>query len=188
MQKTTYPFIITFGLWAEKDFGITHILLRRVVKKTFYAFSGKFRENHLLKKNIHFSFSPKVFLKKHKLFWKIILLTTVGVPAEKFGLFAKSFPPFCENCFHLVQRKKLNKNIFSSRSDCGRNIFDIRRKSFGSVVKTAFYVSRGKFWRIVFLHSNFSKPFWILAKSFWQVPKLRFQFPEEHLAGCVLNV
>ena len=112
-------------------------------------------KNHLLKKIIHFSFSRKVFLRRHNWLWKINFITTVGVLAERIGLFAKNFRPFCENCFRLVQRKSLKKNNFSSGSYFGRSLFDLRRKSFGSVVKTALYVSRAKFCGMVSLHSSF---------------------------------
>ena len=50
---------------------------------------------------------------------------TVGVPAENFGLFAKIFGPFCENCFRRVQQKNLRKTVFIT--------FGVRAKSFLTV-------------------------------------------------------
>ena len=50
---------------------------------------------------------------------------TVGVPAENFGLFAKIFQPFCENCFRRVQQKNLRKTFF--------NTFGVRAKPFLTV-------------------------------------------------------
>ena len=98
--------------------------------------------------------------------------TAVGVPAENFGLLAKKFRQFCENCFCRVQRKNLKKNKFSSRSYFGRIFFDFRRENSGSVVKIALYESEGNFLGISSLDSNFLKPFWILAKSSRQVFKV----------------
>ena len=124
------------------------------------------------------------FFKENTLFWNnYVFFITVRVPAENFGLFAKIFRPFCEYCFRRVQQKNLRKTFF--------NTFGVRATYFLTVDwKFSAFLSKllstsleESFAGLFFLHSNFLKPCWSLAKSFRQVPKVRFQWPEEHFEG-----
>ena len=130
MQKTTYPFIITFGLWAEKVFGITRIPLRRCVKNAFYASSGKFREKPFAEKNIHFSFSPKILRQ------------------------------CCQNCILIVRKNISSicffwKFFFQHIRTLRAKLLAFCRKLLFSFVKSDFLLSRGKVWGEIFFQVCF---------------------------------
>ena len=151
MQKTTYPFIITLGLWAEEHFGITHILLRRVVKNAFYAFSENFREKPFAEKLYQFFSSTKSFEA-------VLSELYSNCPEEHFqDLFiSKSF--IFSHHFRTIRGKLL--------AFC--------RKLINSDIKRDFYLSRGKieekvflFWSLLQVLPIFSRNFWAFRRKNW---------------------
>ena len=157
MQKTTYPFIITLGLWAEKDFGITHILLRRVVKNAFYAFSENFREKPFAEKIYQFfSFT--------KSFEAVLSELYSNCPEEHFeDLFiSKSF--IFSHHFRTIRGKLL--------AFC--------RKLLNSDLKRDFHLSRGKFEEKVFL-------FWSLIQLLPFSAEIFERFGEKNWGLCCQN-
>ena len=165
MQKATYPFIITFGLWAEKDFGITHILLRRVVKNAFYASSGKFREKPFGEKRYTFF----IFTKS---FEAVLSKLYSNCPEEHF-----------EELF-IFEKFILFHHFRTMR----RKLLAFCRKLLNSVLKRVFCLSRGKIWgKFFFLKfasssSHFEKNFLsVSAKKLGDVfSKPCFRCPAEH--------
>ena len=133
MQKATYPFIITFGLWAEKDFGITHILLRRVVKNAFYASSGKFREKPFGEKRYTFF----IFTKS---FEAVLSKLYSNCPEEHF-----------EELF-IFEKFILFHHFRTMR----RKLLAFCRKLLNSVLKRVFSLSRGKIWEKLFFVLEFA--------------------------------
>ena len=112
-------------------------------------------------------------LGKHILFWINLFFSPLSEFLRKiWDLLRKVSGHFLKNVFALSRGKIWRKTIFHHVCFSNKIFFDFRRKSFGSVVKTALYVSGGNFCGIFCLHSNWIKPFWILTKSSRQVFKV----------------
>ena len=160
MQKATYPSIITFGLWAEKYFGIMHILLRRFVKNSFCAPSGKFREKPFAEENIHFSFSAKDLrqccqncilnvpsnISRLCLFLKISFFSILfGHWEQNCGPFVGNYSTVFQNLISFCLGEKFEKKVFFYFEACFKffpfstEIFERSgEKTGGCVVKTVF--------------------------------------------------
>ena len=120
MQKATYPFIITFGLWAEKDFGITHTLLRRVVKVHSTPPVESFGKNNCWKKYTFFIFT--------KSFEAVLSELCSKCPEEHF-----------EELF-IFENFILFHHFWTMR----RKLLAFCRKLLNSNLKYDFYLSRWK--------------------------------------------
>ena len=111
-----------------------------------------------------------------------------------FGLFTTNFWRVCRNCVLHVHRNSLRINTFLENvwivyhfGTFSKNFFDISRKFFRRVVKTAFYLSIGKvwgktnFWRtyVYFIILGYwAKTFGLVLKKRSQdLSKLRFTYP-----------
>ena len=106
-RKNPHFFSFSFSFWAD---------IFRLSVGSFSNGLSKLQSTYLF----------FVFLRKIHCFETIMFFfITVGVPAENFGLFAKIFRPFCENCFRRVQQKNLRKTFF--------NTFGVRAKPFLTV-------------------------------------------------------
>ena len=158
MQKTTYPFIITFRHWAVKYLGNTHILLRRVVKNAFYAFRGMFREKPFAEKKYPFFIFIKsfaaVFSELHSncpeehfevYFWKFHFVLSFSDNEKKtVGRLSKTTQQCFKKWFLLVQGKNLRRKFFYFEVcfkffPFSAEIFErFGEKNGGCVVKTMF--------------------------------------------------
>ena len=92
-----------------------------------------------------------------------------GSLGEFFSDFSKKNSQVCRYCNLSVQMKNVKKNswtiVFSSFLDFHKKNLCFYRNVFGRVVKTTFYVSRGKlsehhFWNDVLKTSGLSDSFW----------------------------
>ena len=111
-------------------------------------------------------------LRKQILFWKIGFFQHSWSSGGKCWTSCEKFPTVLWKLFLPSPEEIFEENPTFITFRFRTNFFDFRRKNSGIVVKIALYVSEGNFCGIFSLDSNILKPFWILAKSSWQVFKV----------------